>query len=66
MKPLLTIVCLSFAMAACSNHSIYDAVKNNRANECGKLPPSAYKECMARYNKPYDEYEMERQDLLKN
>ena len=66
MKQLLTIACLSFIITSCSNQSIYEAVKYNQTNECGKLPKSAYEECIARYNKSYDEYETERQDLLKN
>ncbi|MCV6639076.1 hypothetical protein [Candidatus Albibeggiatoa sp. nov. NOAA] len=66
MKRLFTIVCLSFIVASCSNQSVYESVKANRINECRKLPQAAYEECMARYSQSYDEYEAERQDLLKN
>jgi hypothetical protein len=44
---------------------VYDAVQQNRQFECQKLPGTQYEECMERYSEPYEEYERERQKLLR-
>ncbi len=52
-------------LAACSQQQVYDAVQQNRQFECQKLPGTQYEECMERYSEPYEEYERERQQLLR-
>ncbi|WP_353569944.1 hypothetical protein [Candidatus Albibeggiatoa sp. nov. BB20] len=66
MNPLIAIVCLSFVIASCSHKNIYEAVKVNQTNECTKLPQNSYAECIDRVDKPYDEYERDRQILIEN
>ena len=57
-------ICASL-LIACTNQEIYDAVQENRQQECQKLPPSAYEECIKQHSEPYDGYERRRQEALK-
>lgn len=59
---LVTLITLS--IGACSNKVVYDNFQLNNRNDCAKLPPSRYDECMERANKSYDEYERERKEAL--
>lgn len=54
------------AITGCSSRQIYDSVQYNQRNECMKLPGSQYDECMERVNKPFDQYEKERNEALGN
>ena len=58
------IYILASLLIACTNQEVYDAVQENRQQECQKLPPSAYEECAKQHSEPYDEYERERQEVL--
>jgi hypothetical protein len=58
--------CLSFIIISCSHKNLYEAVQNSKNIECAKQPQSVYDECIDRIDKPYHEYEKEREILLKN
>jgi hypothetical protein len=58
------LFCL-FATASCSNKQMYEALQIKQKNECQKVPPSEYGECMARTKKSYEQYEAERQEIKK-
>jgi len=62
MKIYLAIVIAVSVLfiGACSNKSVYDSIQLNNRNECAKLPPSQFDECMERSNKSYEEYKRER------
>ena len=62
---ILSIYIFVSLLIACTNQEVYKAVKENRLQECQKLPPSAYEECTKQYGQSYEEYETERQELLK-
>lgn len=53
-------------ITACTHQQLYQTVQNNRQNTCHEQPANKYDECMDKYSKPYDEYEKERQAILKN
>ena len=49
------------ALASCSNRGVYEGIQAGNRNDCLKLPPSQYDECMENANVSYDEYELERE-----
>lgn len=53
-----------FFMAGCGNRAVYENIQMNKKRECSKLPPSEYEQCMRDVNKPYDEYERERREVI--
>lgn len=55
-------ISLSFG---CSNQATYEALQQSQRNECAKLPQGQYEDCMREVNVPYDDYERERQELIK-
>ena len=52
-------------LAACSHKAIYDNAQNDQRWQCDKEPISTQAECRERVAKTYDQYERERQELLK-
>ncbi|OUS27638.1 hypothetical protein A9Q99_14465 [Gammaproteobacteria bacterium 45_16_T64] len=52
-------------MAGCSNKAVYDNIQLNMKNECRTLPQSQYEECMEDASTSYEEYEENRQEMLK-
>ena len=64
MRAILALLAM-FSMAGCSNRAVYDNIQINRRNECLKLPPSEYGECMKGVDTSYDAYEKERQEVIK-
>ena len=63
MKPITLFLVLLF-LAGCSNRGVYGGVQASNRNECLKLPPSQYDECMEDANRSYSEYERERKEAL--
>jgi hypothetical protein len=60
MKRSLLLI-LSLLLQACSSAAWYESAKASAANECRKLPPGAYEDCMSRTpTQTYDDYEKER------
>ena len=58
-------ICLIFCvLAGCSNRGIYEGVQAGKRNDCLKVPPSQYDDCMESANKSYSEYERERKEAL--
>jgi hypothetical protein len=51
-------------LVGCSNKAVYDNIQFNSRNECNKVPPSQYEECIDRASKPYDEYKIEREEAI--
>lgn len=63
MKKIL-ILALLFATAGCSHRAVYENIQINKRNHCLQGPQAAYEECMEGADKPYDEFEQERQEYL--
>ena len=64
MKVIPLFLVLMFLAAGCSNRGAYEGFQVSNRNECIKLPPSQYDECMENANISYDEYERERKEAL--
>ena len=58
---LFMMVLVMLNVSACSNRQLYDGAMHNRRHACLKLLPQQQAECLERYQKPYDQYEQERQ-----
>lgn len=63
--PFYLMLFLLIVAGACSNRQIYDSLQIRQKNECLNLPPAESDECLGRVGKSYDQYEKERQELLK-
>jgi len=62
---LLALVCLSFS--GCSSKELYESTQPKYdENECRKLPPNQYEECMRQEAKTYEEYKREREEIIDN
>ena len=59
------VIFYSLLVTACSNEQIYTAIQENQRLECSKLPEPQYEKCMKELETPYDEYEKDRQEILK-
>lgn len=58
-------LCLLMVLAAgCSSKQLYNAAQENRLQKCGELHGAQREECEALYQKDYDTYERERQEVL--
>lgn len=53
-------------LPACSNKDVYQAIQNNQEMECQKLPATAREECLRDLSGPYEDYERDRQSVLKD
>lgn len=58
----LLMVLVMLGVAGCSNKAVYDNIQLNNRNDCAKLPPSQYDECIESASKSYDEYKRERKE----
>lgn len=61
---IIPLFLVLLVLAGCSNRGVYGGIQASNRNECSKLPPSQYDECMENANKSYDEYERERKEAL--
>jgi hypothetical protein len=61
-KMLVSIFAL--LLSGCSNKAVYDNIQINNRNECNKIPPSQYEECVDRASEPYEEYKRERAEAI--
>ena len=60
---LFTIISLSFS--GCSSKELYESIQPKYdENECRKLPPHQYEECIKTESKSYDEYKKDREDII--
>ncbi len=66
MQIIYVLLILVF-LQSCSNEVIYDSIKSNQRSKCEKLHNhSQYESCMREVNPEFDEYERERERLLKD
>lgn len=61
---IIPLFLVLLVLVGCSNRGVYEGIQTSNRNECSKLPPSQYDECMENANKSYDEYERERKEAL--
>ena len=59
---MLTIAVL----AACTNKQVYETIQSHERLECQKIVrQTEYQECMRQINQSYEDYEREREAVLK-
>ena len=57
MKRRFLILCsVVLVLVGCSNRAVFENAQVNKRNECHRLPPSQFDECMERARQTYDEY----------
>ncbi|MEE4245287.1 MAG: hypothetical protein V2I33_07735 [Kangiellaceae bacterium] len=64
MRQLLLIIFVILT-SSCSNRAVYDNIQLNNRNECAKLPPAQYDSCMKGVNKSFEDYQKERDEVIK-
>ena len=63
-RSVCSLMCV-LALWAWSHRQVYDAIQQNRQLECQKLPGTRYEQCMEQLSQPYDEYQRDRDELMK-
>ena len=62
MRFLLPLLLALLLLPGCTARAWYAGGRASAENECRKLPPGAYEDCMGRVNRQsYEDYEKERQ-----
>lgn len=62
---IISTIIIVFLLFGCSNKKIYEAVQYNQKQECRKLPYPQQSECVEEHSKSFEEYEKNREDVLK-
>lgn len=62
----LSIILVLLVTSACTGQGVYENMQSRQRNECLlQEPPLRYEECMEPANQSYEEYERERQEILR-
>jgi hypothetical protein len=62
MRLLLASLLTITLLPGCTARAWYEGSRASAENECRKLPPGGYEDCMARVNRQrYEDYEKQRQ-----
>jgi hypothetical protein len=62
MRCILLLLLALSTLPGCTTRAWYEGARASAENECRKLPPGAYEDCMARVNRQrYEDYEQQRQ-----
>ena len=64
IKILLIMMVTTPLLFSCTSRQLYNAVQQNRLQDCRQLADTQRKECEAQYQKDYDTYEQQRQQVL--
>jgi len=62
---LLMLTCFVI-LSGCTNKALYNAIQQNRLHACKEELPQNQQACEAAYEKSYEDYERERQKVLKD
>ncbi len=54
---------LPFAVANCSYHQVYNAIRDNRIQNCENLPISQQEYCRGQYRTTWEEYNRDFEEL---
>lgn len=57
----LLLLCLG--ASGCSNQNVYNAIQESQRVNCQQYPDTRYEACMQQLDKPYGDYEAEREAL---
>ena len=62
----VTLLVLAIACTGCTNKQVYEIIQSNERLECQKIVRQIeYEECMRRFNQSYEDYQQEREQVLK-
>jgi hypothetical protein len=56
------MILVALVLPACSNQQIYNAVRENRLQDCERQPPGAVEDCKRDFETDYEEYERTRRE----
>lgn len=60
-----SVLSLLLATGGCSHKGVYQDLQRNKRNECMQAPPAEFDRCMRAMDISYEEYERQRQQVLK-
>jgi hypothetical protein len=60
----ITLLASALLLTSCSTANWYQGAKSSGEAYCRKQPPSAYEECMRGYDKTYNEYTKQREQVI--
>jgi hypothetical protein len=58
----LWLVAAVLLLPACSNKQLYEAVRENRLQDCERQPPGAVEDCKREFATDYEAYESARRE----
>ena len=59
------ILLVSLSFSGCSSKELYESTQPKyNENECRKLPPHQYEECINQESQTYEEYKRARQEII--
>ena len=58
------LVLVILLLSACSNRAVYETMQSHEREECAKGPAHAYQSCLEATQKPFEEYERERNEAI--
>ncbi len=64
MKMNLLMILGFSLLSACTAQQAYEGLRFSEQNNCLNLPPSLYKDCMARTQQPYEDYKRDRDAVI--
>ena len=53
-------------LQSCSSRNAFEAANSSNELECRKLPPAEYEDCIKSYEKDYDRYQQQREEVIKD
>lgn len=53
-------------LASCSNKQLFDMTQETKRNECRRLPPNQYEDCMRSVEPSFEEYMRKRQEVIEH
>lgn len=65
-RRFVPLLVLAIACSACTNKQLYETIQSNERLECQKIVRRIeYEECMRQINQSYEDYQREREQVLK-
>lgn len=64
LTKIIPLTILLVLASGCTSKQLYNAAQQNRLQNCSELQGAQRDECEARYQKDYETYERERQEVL--
>ena len=62
-RAVLLAITLLLAMAGCTSEQLYNAIRDNRIQECENMPIPQQDHCRSQYQTAYEEYARDLEEL---